>query len=181
MLTTWIDFGWNTPCYWDYGPGEYITYYNDAVYVGGNRYATTLDYYAQVSALAHSVPNLTPDQLANIDWMPLGVFAVTRGGQSNEVLQLAVSKEGILSGTFFNQATGASRPLQGMVEQATQRAAWCFADGGNSGPIIETSLYNLTEAECTALAHTGPVSRESWRLVRLEQPETTGAEAMPTP
>ena len=130
LLTTWVDFGWNYPCYWDYGPGEYITYYNNTVYVDNQRYATELDYYAQVRNLARSVPPLTQAQLAGIEWLPLGVFAVTRPGQAqaNELVQLAVSKDGILSGTLLNQQTGQARPLQGMVEQATQKAAWTFAD-----------------------------------------------------
>jgi hypothetical protein len=173
LLTTWVDFGWNTPCYWDYGPGEYITYYNNTVYVDNQRYATALDYYAQVRNLARSVPALTKAQLANIEWLPLGVFAVTRpdGQQSNELIQLAVSKDGILSGTWFDQATGQSRPLQGMVEQATQKAAWTFADSPTDALVVETSLYNLTEPECSALAHLDAVSSEVWQLTRLEQPK----------
>ena len=65
-LTTWIDFGWNYPCYWDYGYGQnaYVTYYNNDVYVGGQRYATELDYYSQVRNLARSAPTLTQQQLA---------------------------------------------------------------------------------------------------------------------
>jgi hypothetical protein len=170
LLTTWVDFGWNQPCYWDYGPGGYVTYYNDAVYVGGARYATTLDYYAQVYGLAHSVPAFTPDQAAAIEWQPLGVFSITRpNGASNELVQLAVSRDGILSGTSFNQDTGQSRPIQGRVEEATQRAAWCYADVRDS-TVMETSLYNLTEPQCTALAHFGPVKYELWQLVRLDQP-----------
>jgi len=175
LLTTWIDFGWNYPCYWDYGygPGAYVTYYNDAVYVGGQRYATELDYYAQVRNLARSVPTLTQNELAGIEWLPLGVFAVTQPGQqqATELMQLAVSKDGILSGTLLNQQTGQARPLQGMVDEATQKAAWMFADSPTDALVVETSLYNLTEPECTALAHLDAVNTEVWRLVRLKQPQ----------
>ncbi len=180
LLTTWVDFGWNYPCYWDYGQGEYITYYNNAVYVDNQRYATELDYYAQVRNLARSVPTLNQNQLAAIEWLPLGVFAVTRPGQAKatELVQLAVSKDGILSGTLLNQQTGQARPLQGRVEQATQKAAWCFADSPTDALVVETSLYNLTEPECTALAHLDAVSTEVWQLVRLEQPpQPAGAQA----
>jgi hypothetical protein len=180
LLTTWVDFGWNHPCYWDYGQGEYITYYNNTVYVDNQRYATALDYYAQVRNLARSVPALSQNQLAAIEWLPLGVFAVTRPGQNQatELLQLAVSKDGILSGTLLDQRTGQARPLQGMVEQATQKAAWCFADSPTDALVVETSLYNLTEPECTALAHLDAVNTEVWQLVRLEQPQQpAGAQA----
>jgi hypothetical protein len=189
VLTTWIDFGWNYPCYWDYGYGQdaHVTYYNNAVYVGGQRYATELDYYAQARNLARSVPTLTQDQLAGIEWLPLGVFAVTRQGsnQATELVQLAVSKDGILSGTLLNQQTGQARPLQGMVEQATQKAAWTFADSPTDALVVETSLYNLTAPECTALAHLDAVNTEVWQLVRLEQPQQpqqpAGAAGAPAP
>jgi hypothetical protein len=118
------------------------------------------------------MPSLTPEELAAIDWLPLGVFSVSRPGEAaaNELLQLAVSKDGMLSGTLFDQQTGTARPIQGMVDSATQRAAWCFADAPNDPLVVETSLFNLTEPECTALAHLGPVTNEYWQLVRLEQP-----------
>ena len=143
------------------------------MYVDNQRYATALEYYAQVRNLARSVPTLTQDQLANIEWLPLGVFAVTRPGgqQSNEMIQLAVSKDGLLSGTWFDQATGQSRPLQGMVEQATQKAAWTFADSPTEALVVETSLYNLTEPDCSALAHLDAVDTEVWQLTRLQQPQ----------
>jgi len=178
FLTTWIDFGWNYPCYWDYGYGQdaYVTYYNNTVYVDGQRYATELDYYAQVRNLARSVPPLSQNQLAGIEWLPLGVFAVSRPGadQTNELMQLAVSKDGILSGTLFNEQTGQARPLQGMVDEATQKAAWTFADSPTDALVVETSLYNLTAPECTALAHLDAVNTEVWQLVQLKQPQPPG-------
>jgi hypothetical protein len=64
-----------------------------------------------------------------------------------------------------------------MVDQATQRAAWALADAPGDALVVETSLYNLTEPECTALAHLGPVTTEVWRLVRLEQPAEPGLPA----
>ena len=172
LLTTWITYDWYEPCYWDYGYGEFVDYRNNYVYVDGQLYGSALDYYAQVRGLAQSVPALSPEQWAAINWLPLGVFAVTRPGTatSQEIVQLAVSPDGILSGTLYNQQTGTARPLKGMVDQATQRAAWVLADAPGDALVVETSLFNLTEPECTALAHLGPVSTEVWRLVRLEQP-----------
>jgi hypothetical protein len=58
-----------------------------------------------------------------------------------------------------------------MVEQATQKAAWTFADSPTDALVVETSLYNLTEPECSALAHLDAVSSEVWQLTRLEQPK----------
>ncbi len=61
--------------------------------------------------------------------MPLGVFAVTQdgdstGGDPTMFLQLAVSKQGILAGTFQNTSTGTVKSVEGMVDKETQRAAW---------------------------------------------------------
>ena len=83
--------------------------------------------------------------------------------QANELVQLAVSKDGILSGTLLDQQTGRARPLQGMVDEATQKAAWMFADSPTDTLVVETSLYNLTEPQCTA-AHLDAVNTEicSW-------------------
>lgn len=55
--------------------------------------------------------------------MPLGVFAVSEENatDSGMLLQLAVSKEGIIAGTYYNDVTGSSRPVEGTVDQKTQR------------------------------------------------------------
>jgi hypothetical protein len=44
---------------------------------------------------------------------------------------------------------------------------------------METSIYNLTKPECSALVHFSAEKMEVWQLVRLEQPAE--AEALPTP
>src|SRR4029077_20067837 len=44
---------WSHPCYWDYGPDEYIYYRDNYVYVDGQQYLPATDYYAQLSGLAH--------------------------------------------------------------------------------------------------------------------------------
>ena len=73
-----------------------------------------------------------------------------------------------------------------MVDQATQRAAWAYGDAPEDGLVLETSLYNLTEPGCTALAHPDPLTTEVWQLVRLDQPTEPappaaqqGAKALP--
>jgi len=40
---------------------------------------------------------------------------------SNTVLQLAVSKEGVISGTYYNSDTDIARPIKGTVDKKTQR------------------------------------------------------------
>ena len=56
--------------------------------------------------------------------MPLGVFAITQDGQSPDdeptmFLQLAVSKQGIITGMLQNTASGVTKTVEGMVDKET--------------------------------------------------------------
>jgi hypothetical protein len=104
------------------------------------------------------------------------VFAIAEANatDSGMLVQLAVSKEGILAGTFYNEITGTDRPLEGMVDQKSQRAVWKFADGQNPEIAMETGIYNLTEDEATAVVHFGPDKTQGWLMVRLPDPEGDG-------
>jgi hypothetical protein len=88
------------------------------------------------------------------------------------IVQLAVSKEGIIAGTFYNGTTDEGRPIEGMVDQESQRAAWKLADGTNPEVVMETGIYNLTQEETSALVHFGPEKTQTWLMVRL--PEAQG-------
>ena len=103
-----------------------------------------------------------------------GVFALSReeNDDSNMVLQLAVNKEGVIQGTYYNTSTETERPVKGMVDKKTQRAAWTFADGKNTDIIMETGLYNLTKDDTQVFVHFGEDKTQRWWLVRLEEPES---------
>jgi hypothetical protein len=177
-------FGWDRPYYWDYGPNGYVYYQDDQFYRNGQPYMAANEYYQQVYNLAHSAPALSQEEAAKSDWMPLGVFAVTAEGKQDEqrMIQLAVSKQGVLSGTYYNQGNNGAHPLQGMVDQKTHRAAWYFADGTNDQMVFETSIDNLTEPQSTVMVHFAPRSVGVWQIVRLERPEASDrASAGPTP
>ncbi|MBI1247024.1 hypothetical protein GC197_04175 [bacterium] len=167
---TWFLWGaWAQPYYYNYG--STVVYRDNYVYVNNQQMASAQQYYQQADNIADSIPqNVNPD---NVDWMPLGVFAVTddTGTDSSIAIQLAVSKEGIIAGTIYNDITGSERPLQGMVDQKTQRAAWKFADGKNQDIVMETGIYDLTKDEATALIHYGADQTQTLVLVRLPQPE----------
>ena len=114
----------------------------------------------------------TPVQAAQIDWLPLGVFAISRDGvaDNNVLVQLAVTKDGVIGGTIFNQLTGASFPIQGMVDKQTQRAAWTYTDDMGAQIVMESSIFNLTQPAATGLIHYGPDNIQVMELVRLEDP-----------
>jgi hypothetical protein len=118
-----------------------------------------------------------------MEWMPLGVFAVSRDGvpDKNVVVQLAVTQDGIIGGTVFNETTGASFAVEGTVDKETQRAVWTYTDATNARIVMETSVYNLTQPEATGLIHYGPDDIQVVQLVRLEQPDAAGAPATAAP
>lgn len=110
--------------------------------------------------------------------MPLGVFALTTDGKPNGedptmYLQLAVSKQGVISGTFQNTATDTAYEVEGMVDKETQRAAW--TPKGKSAPIMETGISNLTQDTTPALVHFADGTTQQWLMVRLDQPKDSDA------
>ena len=122
-LASWFVFGWPTPYYWDYGPGEYISYDNGAIYVNGRWYEPAPVYYDQTERLIDQAPELTAESAAKLDWQPLGVFAITPDGVGEPMVtvQLAVTKDGVIGGTAFDPKTGAAFNIKGMVDKRSQR------------------------------------------------------------
>ncbi|MEW6139864.1 MAG: hypothetical protein AB1733_16700 [Thermodesulfobacteriota bacterium] len=161
--------GYGEPVYYDYG--DTIYYEGENVYVGGQKAATAEEYYQQAGDLAASAPAVKDAQPE--DWLPLGVFALSQDNvaSSNMVLQLAINKDGVIAGTYYNTGTDTVRPIKGMVDKKSQRAAWTFADGKNTDIIMETGIYNLTQDETEALVHFGKDKTQQWLMVRLKEPQ----------
>jgi hypothetical protein len=160
------------PAYYDYGTNLY--YEGDNVYYDGEIICTADEYAEQAQAIAADIPaDVDPEK---VDWLPLGVFALTqKDGEvedSTLFLQLAISKEGIIAGTFQNTATDKSFEVEGTIDGESQRAAW--GPVGESWPIMETGVYNLTENEGGALLHFEDGQTQQWTMVRLDEPQNTG-------
>jgi hypothetical protein len=175
LLTNWLPFGWNNPYYWDYGPGEYIYYDDGVVYVNGRWYQPAPVFYERTVDIVEQAPQLTPEEAAQLEWLPLGVFAVTPDGaaQADVLVQLAVTKDGVIGGTASDQRSGKAFTIQGMVDKQTQRAVWSYTNDSNRRIVMETSIYNLTQPEATGLVHYGPNDFKVVELVRLEDPAQT--------
>jgi hypothetical protein len=168
-----VRFGWQQPIFFNYGLGGNVVIRNNMVYVDDRPYSTVAQYFQEATAIVGSVPRLDEQQAQQIEWMPLGVFAITSENvnASNTYLQLAVSKDGMIAGTYYNESTGAMHPIEGMVDERTQRAAWRAADGTNANIVMETGIFDLTQDEATALVHFGPDDTQVVVLVRLEEPQ----------
>ncbi len=164
---TWMTYDSVAPIYYDYG--NTVTTDGGYVYVDGESAGTTQEYFQQASDLAAA--GADAEAPADGDWLPLGVFALTKEDHETSVvsIELAVNKEGIIRGNYTDTKTGKTQLVQGSVDKETQRVA--FSVGDNTSNFIETGLYNLTKDESPALIYVGKEKTEQWLLVRLEQPQ----------
>ncbi len=175
--TSWFTWSapatvWAQPIYYDYGPGGNVVYENNLVYVNGEEIGTAEEYAQNAAVLATVPPPADEQQAEAAEWMPLGTFAVTSNEKDvdpTRVIQLAVSKEGVISGTLYNTQTDQADTIQGRVDPNTQRVA--FRIGESEDIVAETGIYNLTQDDAPLLVHFGTERVENWLLVRLENPE----------
>jgi len=158
------------PAYYDYGNN--VVYEDNSVYVNGEHAGTTQQYYTQATQIAST--GAQAQAPSDGDWMPLGVFALTKPDQtkSDVSIQLAVNKQGIMRGNYTDTATDKNQVIQGAVDKQTQRVA--FTVGDNKNDVVETGLYNLTKDEAPCLIHFGSERTEQWLLVRLTKSENAG-------
>lgn len=142
--------------------------YSDVVYTESGEEIVTEESAAQAqqaAALAASVP-YTDDAS---EWLPVGVFAVLREGQtdSNAVVQLAVSQQGSIKGSYYDLLTDSGHTLQGSIDKQTQLVA--FSIGANQGAVWETSLNSLTAQQAPLTVYFANGRSQKWALVRMEQ------------
>ena len=134
-INTWFGVDWPAI---DYYYGDNITYVDNNVCLYGQPIATAADYYQSAADLAQTgeqadIPSEPPppkrpaggapvDQ-ANAQWLPLGVFEAIPGGEksSKMTFQLAVNKDGIVRGNYYNTGDNNVQQVQGAVDKQTQR------------------------------------------------------------
>jgi hypothetical protein len=150
-----------------YDFGSNIVYQNNNVYIGGQDAGTAQQYAQQATDLA--VQGQTAAAPPTADWKPLGVYALVPGEEktSNKMFQLAVDKDGIIRGNYYDGVMDTTTPVFGSVNKKTQRAAWTI--GKTKDRVFEAGLYNLTQPEAPCLVHMGADKTQQWLLVRVEQ------------
>jgi hypothetical protein len=154
------------PVYYDYGTN--VVYEGDSVYINGESAGSQEQYAQQAITLADTGKQAPASK--EEEWLPLGVFAMVQGEQtdSNDLFQLAVNKDGVIRGNFYNVLGDTTLPVYGAVDKKTQKAAWTVGD--KKEPIYEAGVANLTKAETTMLVHFGKDRTQQWTLIRVEQP-----------
>jgi hypothetical protein len=174
--SVWVVPAWSTvsvycgitapPIVYDYGASLVIE--NNYVYVNGEQTATAEQYANQAIDFVDRGRQARP---ADDDaWQPLGVFGMIQGDEkiAQHIFQLAVNKDGIVRGNYYNAVADDTKPVYGSVDQKTQRVAWSI--GEKKEIVFETGLNNLTQEQTTLLIHYGKERTDQMVLVRLEQP-----------
>ena len=154
------------PLLLDYG--STVVYENNRVYYEGEPIATAEEYATQATEIA--VKGQEARASEKEDWVSLGVFGMVQGDQkdTNNIFQLAINKEGVIRGTYYNALGDSEAPVYGSVDKRMQRAAWVV--GEHKDTVYETGIGNLTQPETTMLVHFGRDRTQQWTLVRLDPP-----------
>jgi hypothetical protein len=178
--TPWVRPAWSTvatfmaltapPVVYDYGSTVVIN--DDAVYVNGDSVGSASDYAAQATAIADTGRAVKP--VETDEWQPLGVFGMIQGDEkvANNIFQLAVNKDGVIRGTYYDAIADSTLRVYGSVDKKPQRAAWSI--GEKKDIVFEAGLNNLTQNEATLLVHYGKDRTVQMLLVRLEEPNEPG-------
>jgi hypothetical protein len=156
------------PAYYDYG--ETVVYSGDTVVLNGET-EVPAEQYAQQAVTLADAGKASKDEPKPDDFQLLGVFAMVQEGEekSTNIFQLAVSKDGLIRGNYYNALTDTTEPVYGSVDKKTQRAAWTVAD--RKSPVYEAGIANLTRDETTLLVHFSKENRQQFMLIRIPQPE----------
>jgi hypothetical protein len=166
-VVVWLPWRWSRPIYYYY-ESDGDVYYSETEDFS---YLVPIDskeqFIAEAVRLANTPRPLSRDQS---NWKSLGMFALSYDNESSdmpkEFISLAISREGAVSGAYFNQVDNEMLEIQGAVDKDSQRVAWKFV--GKDWPIMESGIYNLTKEDSTLLVHTGRNSTETRVIVRLK-------------
>ncbi len=154
--------GWNAaPIYYDFYADNGATYWGPSTVVVQNP--------VYVQQPASPLADESTDE-----WMPLGVFGLTKENSAlsepNIYLQLALNKNGEVAGSYYNSITDEGYEITGVIDQQTQTVAMKVLDDPNA-PIIESGIYNLTQAEAPVRVHFIDGRIENMLLIRIDDPK----------
>ena len=112
---------------------------------------------------------------ADLEWLPLGVYATSPqgAGQAHVYQQLAVSKKGELKGNYYDSISNAVQPISGSIDRETRKATWSI--GTKGGATFETTLDALVKTPSSVTMKSGG-SVQEWELVQMEKPAAKSAQ-----
>jgi hypothetical protein len=164
-LATYVGYPVYTPIYYDYGTS--VVYQDNRVYIDGQDVASTADYVGQAAQIADTGRDAKAS--SKDEWESLGVFALVQGDEktSYKIFQLAINKQGVIRGNYYDALTDSTMPVYGSVDKKSMRAAWSIGD--KKDVVFEAGIANLTKEETPCLVHFGKENSQQFILVRLEE------------
>jgi hypothetical protein len=173
----WLGFGAATAPVWGgYGPTNTTIYDtdNEELNVPGSELPTgqnlSPEELAAESAAARQLASKgTNEPGQDVKFMPLGVFTLAPENQTEAtaMLQLAVSKQGVLRGSYYDLLSDVDHPIRGSVDKKTQHVAWTFGPQGKV--TFQTALGVLTEPSGPVSVHYENGQTRQWVLARYEK------------
>jgi hypothetical protein len=175
----WAD--WSSVSSWCGYSGSYAQpvtyeYTDDGTYANGQEVTVDDEYSKQARELAAAGAQLLQQKIDTqeadkLEWLPLGVLALCKSedGDPTMFLQLAISREGIVAGSFANTTNNENLSVQGGADRESTRLAVTIGD--QDDVVVETGLYNVTEQQSSALVHYQDGTRENWMLVKMPDPQ----------
>jgi hypothetical protein len=131
--------------------------------------ATATESTAAAATAAASEPGETSaEPPADLEWMPLGVFATGPKGTADAhiYLQLAVSRKGDIKGNYYDAVSDATHVVSGAIDRDTRKATWKVGKGA----MFETTLDALTQTPSDVTMKAGAAT-QTWELVQMQQPK----------
>ena len=173
----WLGLGAaTTPVWGGYGPTNTTIYDtdNEELNVPGSELPTGQNLSpealaAESAAAKELAAKGTTEPGQDEKFMPLGVFTLAPENQTEAtaMLQLAVSKQGVLRGTYYDLLSDVDHPIRGSVDKKTQRVAWTFGPQGKV--TFQTALGILTEPSGPVSVHYENGQTRQWVLARYEK------------
>lgn len=101
-------------------------------------------------------------------FLSLGVYALAPAeqNQASSLVQLSVTPDGILRGSYVDLLSDQEQTIVGVVDKASGRAAWKLGEHGNV--VFETSLETLTQSEGPVELQFANGSARQYTLARYE-------------
>jgi hypothetical protein len=102
------------------------------------------------------------------EFLPLGVYSLAPENQTEAsiMVQLAVSKEGVLRGSYYDLVGDQEKTIHGAVDKQTQQVAWTV---GSEGKVVfETALASLTDKTGPLSVHFENGQSSRWTIARFE-------------
>lgn len=158
-LTGWVAGVASTPVSYSYNESNVYVAGEDSSNVSPEQQAQEAQQLSQASTPANS----------DEQWLPIGVYALVQGNetQSQMLMQISVSKSGLISGSYYNVLSNNSQPLSGSVDKKTQQVAWTVA--GNQKAVFQTDLNSLTQQETPVVVRYNDGTSHQMTLVRLPE------------